>query len=133
MVRGYWGDIVNSPYLCFGSEVWEEDERKKFFRKINYQTVYSNADISEYNVQAYIHRIEEMGTYEYRFERLRTILGKKYDDHVEIKKKEEEEKKKAEEKGKSKKQKKREKDAARKKKAQEEVNEEPMIEEITDE
>ena len=36
MVRGYWGDIINSPFIPFGIEVWKEDDKEKFFRKINF-------------------------------------------------------------------------------------------------
>jgi hypothetical protein len=35
-VRGYWGDIINSPLITFGMEVWKEDDKDKFFRKINF-------------------------------------------------------------------------------------------------
>ena len=77
MVRGFWGDIVNSPFLAFGNEVWDEPERTRFFRELNYQKVYSNSDISEYNVQQYIHKLEELERYEYPFERLKHVLGEK--------------------------------------------------------
>ena len=36
MVRGYWGDIINSPYAPFGYEVKDEVDREKFFRKLNF-------------------------------------------------------------------------------------------------
>ena len=45
MVRGYWGDIVNSPYMGFGNEVNDEDDRKCFYRQCNYQTIYSNISL----------------------------------------------------------------------------------------
>jgi dynein assembly factor 3 len=50
LVRGYWGDIKNSPYISFGNEVFKEPERTRFYKQVNYQKVYSNADISEYIV-----------------------------------------------------------------------------------
>jgi dynein assembly factor 3, axonemal len=118
LIRGFWGDIINSPYLCFGQEVWEQEARTRFFKKVNYQSVYSNADVSEYNVQAYIHKMEDMEMYEHGFEKLKHILGDDYYDpktkekmrkEREAKKKEEEEKKKLEN-----------------------IEEEPMIEEVTD-
>ena len=100
MVRGFWGDIINSPYFSFGQEVWKEPERTRFFKKCNYQSVYSNADISEYNVQGYIQKLEDLNEYEFPFERLRHILGDKYDSPRtrEKKAKEAAEKKKAEKK-----------------------------------
>lgn len=88
MVRGFWGDIINSPYFSYGNEIWEEPERTRFLKEVNYQRVYSNADISEYNVHAYIHKLEDLEKYDYPFERLKEILGDQYD------KKEKEEKKK---------------------------------------
>lgn len=36
MIRGFWGDIVNSPYANFGYEVANEEDKEKFFRKLNY-------------------------------------------------------------------------------------------------
>lgn len=86
MVRGFWGDIVNSPYIAYGNEIFKEPEATRFYKKINYQSVYSNADISEYNVQAYIHKLELLEEYEYPFERLKHIMGDKYDGKKDEKK-----------------------------------------------
>jgi dynein assembly factor 3 len=36
LVRGYWGDIINSPFMSFGVEIDNEDDRKKFFRHLNF-------------------------------------------------------------------------------------------------
>lgn len=79
IVRGFWGDIINSPYLTFGLEVADPDAKFRFFKKVNYQQVYSSADISEYNIQSTIHKLEDLKTYEHGFERLRHILGDAYD------------------------------------------------------
>jgi len=75
MVRGFWGDTINSPYISFGQEVWKEPERTRFFKKVNYQQVYSNADISEFNVHSYISKLEDLKEYDFGFERLKHILG----------------------------------------------------------
>ena len=40
LVRGFWGDIINSPYWSFGIEVWRQGDKEKFFRKMNMQQVY---------------------------------------------------------------------------------------------
>ena len=80
LVRGFWGDIINSPYLVYGQEVWEEEAKTRFFKKVNFQSVYSNADVTEYNVQAYIHKLEDLNQYEHGFERLKHILGDDYYD-----------------------------------------------------
>lgn len=74
LVRGYWGDIVNSPYISFGEEVWEAREKEYFFKKVNFQSVYSNTEISSYNVTAYITKLEEMTKYEYPFERIKHLM-----------------------------------------------------------
>ncbi|XP_057178267.1 dynein axonemal assembly factor 3-like isoform X1 [Triplophysa rosa] len=47
-VRGYWGDIVSSPYLAFGIETDDKDLLKKH----NNQHVKTAQDISEVNVLA---------------------------------------------------------------------------------
>ena len=80
MVRGFWGDIINSPYLSFGCDVDDPDDRFRFFKHVNFQSVYSNSDITEYNVQKMIFQMEELDEFEYKFERLRHILGNKYDN-----------------------------------------------------
>ena len=87
LVRGYWGDIVNSPYIAFGQEVFKEPERTRFYKKVNYQSVYSNADISEYIVHSFIHKLEELTEYDYPFERLKHVLGKDFEKPAEDKKK----------------------------------------------
>ena len=40
MVRGFWGDIVQSPYVPFGVELWKEPEKTMFKKQINFQQVY---------------------------------------------------------------------------------------------
>lgn len=40
LVRGFWGDIINSPYIPFGIEIWNPEDKTKFFRKINFQRIY---------------------------------------------------------------------------------------------
>ena len=55
--------------------MFEEPERTRFYKKINYQTIYSNTDVSEYNVQAYITKLEEMVKYDFPFERIKHLLG----------------------------------------------------------
>ncbi|KAA0704472.1 Dynein assembly factor 3, axonemal [Triplophysa tibetana] len=48
LVRGYWGDIVSSPYLSFGIET----DDKHLLKKHNNQHVKTAQDISEANVLA---------------------------------------------------------------------------------
>lgn len=72
-VRGYWGDILQSPYVPFGLEIWKEPEASEFFKKINYQLIYSCLDVSMYNVQYYIQKLEDMTQYDFPFTRVKQI------------------------------------------------------------
>jgi len=80
MVRGFWGDIINSPYIAFGNEVEDPDDNMRFYKEINYQSIYTNADVSEFNIQKTIFQTEELDEFEFKFERLRHILKDKYED-----------------------------------------------------
>ena len=73
LVRGFWGDIVNSPFIPLGVEVADEADRAKFFRQVNFQRVYGASDIAAYNVQSFIHRLERLERFEYPFERLKHV------------------------------------------------------------
>lgn len=72
-MRGFWGDILQSPFIPFGLEIWKEPERSEFFKKINYQLVYSCLDVTQYNVQYYIQKLEDMTEYHFPFERVKMI------------------------------------------------------------
>ena len=45
MVRGFWGDILNSPYVPFGAEIESTEDREKFFKKINFQRIYVSINL----------------------------------------------------------------------------------------
>lgn len=32
MVRGFWGDIINSPLISFGTEIADEETKMRFFK-----------------------------------------------------------------------------------------------------
>lgn len=51
--RGYWGDIINSPYLAFGIE----SEEESLFKTSNGQHVKTSTQVAEYNVTALMHEI----------------------------------------------------------------------------
>lgn len=42
MVRGYWGDIVNSPFISYGVKLYLKEENDYFYRKneLQYYHVY---------------------------------------------------------------------------------------------
>ena len=46
--RGFWGDILNSPYHCFGTDA----DDKSLFRVANRQRVHNAVEVSEHNVAA---------------------------------------------------------------------------------
>ena len=46
MIRGFWGDIINSPFANFGFEVLNEADKEKFFRKLNFQRIYVRETIN---------------------------------------------------------------------------------------
>lgn len=50
LVRGFWGDIVNSPYISFGVEVLNEEHKSQFFRKLNMQRIYVSKLFLVYNL-----------------------------------------------------------------------------------
>ena len=50
-----------------------ERERKLFSRQINYQQVYHASDVAMYNVQNYIHKLEELKDFDFPFERFKHI------------------------------------------------------------
>lgn len=80
MVRGFWGDIINSPYFSFGNEVDDPDDCLRFYKEVNFQNIYTNADITEFNIQKMIFQTEELDEFEYKFDRLRQVLKDKFDD-----------------------------------------------------
>ncbi|XP_038079414.1 dynein assembly factor 3, axonemal-like [Patiria miniata] len=51
--RGYWGDIVSSPYLAFGIE----SEEASLTKKTNDKYTKSAQDISEHNILAMLHEL----------------------------------------------------------------------------
>lgn len=50
MVRGFWGDIVNSPYIAFGVELDKTEEDEYFKKKNQHMYLFNSELISEYNL-----------------------------------------------------------------------------------
>ena len=94
MVRGFWGDIIQSPYFPFGVELWKEPEKTMFKKQINFQQVYvsiqlknsqnnflilicslvqSSADFAMFNVQNYITILEDLQEYNFPFTRIKQV------------------------------------------------------------
>ncbi|XP_071955043.1 dynein axonemal assembly factor 3-like [Antedon mediterranea] len=69
--RGYWGDIVCSPYLAYGIE----SENKELFKTQNGTHIRTAADVSEFNVLSLLYELSNKETYVPK----ETMEGKKQD------------------------------------------------------
>ena len=108
MVRGFWGDIVNSPYLAYGLELETRDEITYFYANNKIDYLRDSQDVTEYNLVKFLLRLDHDEKYDFmkrekEKERLRKERIKKEEEEQEKKEKEEEEKKKKEEEKKKKK------------------------------
>lgn len=98
MVRGFWGDIMQSPYIPFGIELWKEPEATLFKKQINFQQVYSSRDFADFNLQNYITKLEDLQEYTFPFTRIKNVekqldaMGEDEEEKKEEEKKEEEKK-----------------------------------------
>jgi len=54
---GYWGDIVNSPYHSFGTQLWDEEDRAHFLRLRNKQFVSNSVELAQHNVEVLLHEL----------------------------------------------------------------------------
>jgi hypothetical protein len=55
--RGFWGDIINSPYHAFGTTTDAQD-RARLFKVSSQQYRHSETDIAEFNVTAFLNEME---------------------------------------------------------------------------
>lgn len=69
LVRGFWGDIVNSPFWSFGIETDSVPEKEKLLKTTNYQNDYLSMHIAEFNVHNIIQRLEKGTDYHINFEK----------------------------------------------------------------
>lgn len=67
LVRGYWGDIVCSPYLSFGIES-DAEQKDKLFQKANLKYIGHAMEVSEFNVRDYIEGLETLKRYKKVFD-----------------------------------------------------------------
>ena len=80
LVRGFWGDIINSPYIPLGIEVDNEEDRKKFDKEYNFQRPYNSADIAEYHIESYMTKLETLTDYVAPFEIIKQIEEGRHKD-----------------------------------------------------
>lgn len=59
LVRGFWGDMVNSPFIGFGVELNNQEEHDLFYshQDVNYK--FHAQHITEWNLSRYLTRIEK--------------------------------------------------------------------------
>ncbi|CAD8212744.1 unnamed protein product [Paramecium pentaurelia] len=58
LVRGYWGDIVVSPYISFGIYTSVQPENEQLFKVRNTQQVSHAVTVSEFNIQHMIQKFD---------------------------------------------------------------------------
>lgn len=86
LVRGFWGDIINSPYIPLGIEVENEQDRENFNKEYNFKRPYSSTDVVEYHVEGYMTKLETLTDYVAPFEIIKQIEeGRKKDKAEEAK------------------------------------------------
>ena len=108
MVRGYWGDIVNSPYLSYGLELETREEISYFYANNKIDYLRDSQDVTEYNLVKFLLRMDHDEKYDFmkrekEKERLRQERIKREEEEQKKKEKEEQKKKEKEEKEKKKK------------------------------
>eukprot|EP00884_Botryococcus_braunii_P022267 jgi/Botrbrau1/8724/Bobra.0311s0034.1 len=73
--RGYWGDILNSPYHSFGTVSREAS----LFERSSFQFVKTAVDVAQYNVMCMLHELTEGQPYRHPSER-ETLLAESAED-----------------------------------------------------
>jgi dynein assembly factor 3 len=58
--RGYWGDIIVSPYITFGIE----SEQQSFFKQSNNIYTKTSEDVAEYNILSMMHEVNHHTHYQ---------------------------------------------------------------------
>ena len=96
MVRGFWGDIVNSPYLGYGLELETRDEITYFYANNKIDYLRDSQDVTEYNLVKFLLRMDHNEIYDFmkrekEKERQRQERIKKEEEEKEKKEKKEKE------------------------------------------
>lgn len=67
LVRGFWGDITNSPYIGFGVELNNQEEHDFFYAHQDIYYKFHSQHITEWNLARYLTRLEKDELYELKF------------------------------------------------------------------
>jgi len=79
LVRGFWGDIVNSPYWAYGLEVNCCEQCTETLNKIgNTDRVHHEGDISDFNLTKMVQQMETFTVYHFPPEKDRMRALRKY-------------------------------------------------------
>jgi len=67
LVRGFWGDITNSPYISFGVELNNQEEHDFFYAHNDIYYKFHSQHITEWNLARYLSRLEKDELYELKY------------------------------------------------------------------
>lgn len=65
MVRGFWGDIVNSPFISFGLELNTKEEHDHFHKNNMINYIYDSQEVTEYNLIKILMKMDKNEDYDY--------------------------------------------------------------------
>ena len=63
MVRGFWGDIVNTPYLAYGIHTDYAPEKDWMFKTVNMQMATTAMDVTHFNIMYWLTFISSKNQY----------------------------------------------------------------------
>lgn len=66
LVRGYWGDIVVSPYVAIGIKC-DYHQADLLFKKANTKNIGHSVQVAEYNMNYWLHRLQKQERYSKHF------------------------------------------------------------------
>jgi len=62
LVRGYWGDIMVSPYIALGTKC-DYKQAELLYKKANYKYIGHAVEIAEYNMTYWLTMLQERKEY----------------------------------------------------------------------
>lgn len=84
LVRGFWGDITNSPYIGFGVELNNQEEHDFFYAHQDIYYKFHSQHITEWNLARYLTRLEKDELYELKFTEHKKTPNANEDDKKEM-------------------------------------------------
>jgi dynein assembly factor 3 len=59
MVRGFWGDIIISPYMAYGTETEYSPEKEWMFRTINMSMASTALEVSTFQILYWLKMLQQ--------------------------------------------------------------------------